>query len=108
MLRAVSIIACVVAASHALGANGTLYKHSLDANNQFAKYDRDTNTWTNLNGYSSGLQMTTWGTDLYAQNAGTKQIQKYAPPPTPGPTSWPAPTPTTATETSTDSPTGSG
>lgn len=59
--------------------SGVLYKHSLDANNQFDKYDIATNTWTPLNGYSSRLNMVSVGGVLYALSESTNMIQSYDP-----------------------------
>lgn len=79
MKRMFTLAALTLAAGQALGAGGVLYKHSLDANNQFDRYDPGSNSWTQLTGYSSYNQMAVSGTDLFALNANTNMIQKYNP-----------------------------
>jgi hypothetical protein len=70
-----ALLACVGTTANA----NVLYKHSLDANNQFDRYDIATDTWTPLNGYSSRLNMAFSDGRLYALNADTNMIQIYDP-----------------------------
>lgn len=73
LLFVLTVCACAGAGADA----SIIYKHSLDANFQFDKYDTGTNTWTPLNGYSSRLNMTFSGGRLYALNADSNMIQVY-------------------------------